>query len=107
MPGYSRLRHRPRRRRRRHRSEVLRLENLDTDLPPPPGVQVVITCSDGDGLVDALLATTDSGDEVIVTDPVYAGMINRVRSAGAVPSLVPLSVVDGAGASISKRCEAR
>jgi aspartate/methionine/tyrosine aminotransferase len=121
--------------------EVLRLENLDTDLPPPPGVveatraavsvdeynsylpftgrddlkravaahvqrrsgiayeplnQVVITCSDGDGLVDALLATTDSGDEVIVTDPVYAGMINRVRLVGAVPSLVPLRVVEGA-----------
>ena len=33
-------------------------------------------------MLDALLATTDPGDEVILTDPTYAGMINRVRLAG-------------------------
>ncbi|MGH2725306.1 MAG: pyridoxal phosphate-dependent aminotransferase [Actinomycetota bacterium] len=115
--------------------DVLRLENLDTDVPPHPdaleatraavgtdeanswlpfrgkhdlrqavadqlaersGVaydpltQVVITCGEGDGMVDALFATTDPGDEVILTDPTYAGMINRVRIVGAVPRLVPL-----------------
>jgi len=120
--------------------EVLRLENLDTDLPVPEGVveatraavgedeynsylpftgrddlkeliaqrmtarsgvqhsadQVVITLGEGDGMVDALDATCDIGDEVILTDPTYAGMINRVRLAGCVPRLVPLEVVDGA-----------
>jgi len=120
--------------------DVLRLENLDTDLPPPaeaieatraaagldefnsylpftgrldvkravaahverrsgrtydPGTEVVITGGEGDGLLDALLALTDPGDEVLVTDPVYAGMINRVRLAGALPRLVPLEVRDG------------
>lgn len=110
--------------------DVLRLENLDTDLPPPPGVveatqeavarpeysswlpfsgrtdlkeavadhverrsgvrydpgsEIVITATDGSGLLDTLLATTDPGDEVVLTDPTYAGMINRVRLAGAVP----------------------
>ena len=98
--------------------EVLRLENLDTDLPVPDGVvaatrravgvdeynsylpfdgradlkaaiaahfgrrsrttvdpsQITITGGDGDGLNNALNATTDVGDEVIVTDPTYAGM---------------------------------
>lgn len=61
-----------------------------------PATQVVITCTDGDGLVDALFATTDPGDEVIVTDPVYAGMLNRVRLIGDVPRLVPLHARDGA-----------
>ncbi len=120
--------------------EVLRLENLDTDLAPPaeavaatreavgrddansylpftgrlelkdavaglverrsgqrydPASEVVITGGEGDGLLDAMLALTDPGDEVIVTDPVYAGMLNRVRLAGAVPRLVPLQVRDG------------
>ena len=115
--------------------EVLRMENLDTDLPPPPGVieatreavgqdeanswlpftgkdemkvaiaahvkrrsgveyealaEVIVTCGEGDAMLDSLLASTDLGDEVIVTDPTYAGMINRVRLAGAVPHLVPL-----------------
>jgi aspartate/methionine/tyrosine aminotransferase len=119
--------------------EVLRMENLDTDLPPPPGVieatreavgldeanswlpftgkdemkqaivehvkrrsgvnyealsEVTVTCGEGDAMLDSLLASTDLGDEVIVTDPTYAGMINRVRLAGAVPRLVPLRPAD-------------
>jgi len=120
--------------------EVLRMENLDTDLPPPPGVvdatrravgeieynswlpfsgrhdlkeavadhvearsglrydplsEIVITTADGDGLLDALLATTDPGDEVVLTDPTYAGMINRVRLAGGVPRFAECGPVDG------------
>jgi aspartate/methionine/tyrosine aminotransferase len=120
--------------------DVLRLENLDTDLLPPaqalratrdaveqrdanswlpftgkadlrraladqlqsragvtydPETQVVITCGEGDAMVDALCVTTDPGDEVILTDPTYAGMINRVRLVGAVPRLVPLHPKQG------------
>jgi aspartate/methionine/tyrosine aminotransferase len=115
--------------------EVLRLENLDTDVSPSeealratrdavgrdeanswlpftgkadlrravadqvrersgvafdPETQVVITCGEGDAMVDALFVATDPGDEVILTDPTYAGMINRVRIVGAVPRMVPL-----------------
>lgn len=40
-------------------------------------------------MFDALLATVQEGDEVIVTDPTYVGMISRVRMAGAAPVLVP------------------
>lgn len=121
--------------------DVLRLENLDTDLPPPPGVieatraairqneynsylpfsgrsdmkqavcehverrtgiryepesEIVITAGEGDCLLDVLLSITDPGDEIMVTDPTYAGMINRVRLAGAVPRFVPHVVRDGA-----------
>jgi len=120
--------------------DILRMENLDTDLSPPPGVveatrkavgdpgynswlpfsgrydlkevvadhvearsgvaydpysEVVITTAEGDGLLDALLATTDPDDEVILTDPTYAGMINRVRLAGAVPKFAECRVVNG------------
>lgn len=114
---------------------ILRLENLDTDVPPHPHVvdvtraavgrddansylpfsglevlkeavaafiqhrggpsydpytEIVITQGEGDNMLDALLALTDPGDEVIVTDPTYAGMIQRVRLVGAVPRFVPL-----------------
>ncbi|HEV7678926.1 MAG TPA: pyridoxal phosphate-dependent aminotransferase [Candidatus Dormibacteraeota bacterium] len=119
--------------------DVLRMENLDTDVPPPPPAleatrlaigpdetnswlpftgrddlkeavvayverhggpgydarQVVITCGEGDAMVDALFCLTDPGDEVILTDPTYAGMLNRVRLVGASPVLVPLLVQDG------------
>lgn len=54
--------------------------------------EVVITCGDGDNSNDALFATTDVGDEVILTDPTYAGMVNRVRLVGAIPRLVPMLV---------------
>nr|KMM63707.1 aspartate aminotransferase [Coccidioides posadasii RMSCC 3488] len=33
------------------------------------------------GILNVLLATVEVGDEVIVTDPTYAGLINRVRLA--------------------------
>jgi aspartate/methionine/tyrosine aminotransferase len=119
---------------------VLRMENLDTDLDPPPGVveatraaigtregnswlpftgrddlkeavadfierrggprydgrrEVVITSGEGTAMLDALFCLTDPGDEVLLTDPTYAGMINRVRLVGAIPRLVPLVVIDG------------
>jgi N-succinyldiaminopimelate aminotransferase len=115
--------------------EVLRLENLDTDVPPHPEAveatraavgrdeansylpfsgldemkeavaglirrrggaeydpygEIVITQGDGDNVLNALLALTDPGDEVILTDPTYAGMIQRVRLVGAVSRLAPL-----------------
>ncbi|WP_256301531.1 pyridoxal phosphate-dependent aminotransferase [Haloarchaeobius salinus] len=50
---------------------------------------VVITCSTGESVLDALLAMIDPGDEVVLTDPIYAGMINRTRLAGGEPSFVP------------------
>lgn len=121
--------------------DILRLENLDTDLLPPlaaieatraaigldsansylpftgqlaakqavaaqvagrtgvaydPSSEVILTSSDGDCLLDALLAVTDPGDEILMTDPTYAGMLNRVHLAGGLPRLVPMSASDGA-----------
>jgi aspartate/methionine/tyrosine aminotransferase len=118
-----------------HDPDVLRLENLDTDVRPHPAAieatraaldeddanswlpfngredlkaavadlvarrggpaydprrEIVITCGEGEAMLDALLCLTDPGDEVILTDPTYAGMLNRVRLAGAEPRLVPL-----------------
>ena len=102
--------------------DVLRMENLDTDIPPPavaleatraaigdddanswlpfngrhdlkeavaeyvrrrggpaydPHREIVITCGEGEAMLDALLCLTDPGDEVILTDPTYAGMAGR------------------------------
>lgn len=120
--------------------DVLRLENLDTDIPPPEEAmeatraaigedeanswlpftgrddlkeavaayierrggprydgrrEIVITSGEGDAMLDALFCLTDPGDEVVLTDPTYAGMVNRVRLVGAVPRLVPLQVSEG------------
>ncbi len=121
-------------------ASLLRLENLDTDLPPPAvafevsrraleedannsylpfvgqtglreaaaahaarlsGVayegrrNVVISAGGLSGILNVLLALIDVGDEVILTDPTYVGLINRVRLAGGVPRLVPFVPKDG------------
>ncbi len=55
-----------------------------------PYSEVVITDGDGSAVLNALLALADPGDEVLLTDPTYAGMLQRVRLVGAVPKLVPL-----------------
>ncbi len=120
--------------------DVLRLENLDTDIRPPEEAieatraaigeddanswlpftgrddlkhavaayierrggprydgarEIVITSGEGDAMLDALFCLTDPGDEVVLTDPTYAGMLNRVRLVGAEPRLAPLHVVGG------------
>ena len=119
--------------------DMLRLENLDTDVPPPTEAieatraaigtdeanswlpfsglddlkyavarhivrrggprynarNIVITCGEGDAMLDALYCLTNPGDEVLVTDPTYAGMVNRVRLVGAEPRFVPLSPATG------------
>ena len=117
-------------------AEVLRLENLDTDIPPPASAVAFTKNAAGDdnansylpflgldslrqaatklvsrqsgqdydwktecvisagglcGIFNTLLAVLEPGDEVLLTDPTYVGLINRVRLAGGVPRFVPMS----------------
>lgn len=121
-------------------SQMLRLENLDTDIAPPtaaieatlaavrrddansylpflgihalrraaaervsavagrsydPETECIVSAGGLSGVLNALLALLEPGDEVIITDPAYAGLLNRIRLAGGVPHLVPLVVVGG------------
>ena len=116
-------------------ADVLRLENLDTNIAPPPtaiahtkdatddddansylpffGLDVlrqaaamlvgqqsgqdydwktecVISAGGLSGIFNALLAVLEPGDEVLLTDPTYVGLINRVRLAGGVPRFLPM-----------------
>ncbi|WP_431931023.1 pyridoxal phosphate-dependent aminotransferase [Nonomuraea jabiensis] len=41
------------------------------------------------GILNTLLATVEPGQEVVLCDPVYAGLVNRVRLAGGIPRFVP------------------
>jgi aspartate/methionine/tyrosine aminotransferase len=50
---------------------------------------VIVTAGGLNGILNVLLATIETGDELILTDPTYAGLINRVRLAGGLPRLVP------------------
>ena len=110
--------------------DLLRLENLDTDVPPPaiarqvthaaveddaansylpfqghralreaaaghvgaatgsrydPGTQCVSVAGGLNGILNVLLATVEPGQEVVICDPIYAGLVNRIRLAGGIP----------------------
>jgi aspartate/methionine/tyrosine aminotransferase len=114
--------------------EMLRLENLDTDLPPPAAAiesthraidddaansylpfeghhelrqaaaahvsrisgahydtthECVSVAGGLNGVLNTLLATVEPGQEVVITDPAYAGLINRIHLTGGVPRHVP------------------
>jgi aspartate/methionine/tyrosine aminotransferase len=121
--------------------QLLRLENLDTDIRPPPvalaatraavdddaansylpfqghrslraaaarhvgriagrsydpGTECVSVAGGLNGILNTLLATVEPGQEVVLCDPVYAGLVNRVRLAGGVPRFVPaVATTDG------------
>lgn len=120
--------------------DILRLENLDTDLAPPEialrqteqsirsesnnsylpfigqsrlrnaaaahvsrisGVpydgdrNVIISAGGLSGILNVLLAIVENGDEVILTDTTYVGLINRVVTAGGNPKTVPFVAVNG------------
>lgn len=115
--------------------EVLRLENLDTDILPPASAirftkdatedddansylpffgldslrqaasalvgrqsgqaydwktECVISAGGLSGILNTLLAVVEPGDEVLLTDPTYVGLINRVRLAGGIPRYLPM-----------------
>ncbi|MBA2676703.1 pyridoxal phosphate-dependent aminotransferase [Ramlibacter sp.] len=56
----------------------------------------VISAGGLSGILNVLLATIEVGDEVIVTDPTYAGLLNRIRLAGGIPRFVPFTFQPGA-----------
>lgn len=118
--------------------DMLRLENLDTDLLPPADAldiseqqlrrddansylpffghdrlrqaatrlvernaglapasydwrrQCFISAGGLSGILNALLALIEPGDEVVMTSPTYVGLVNRVRLAGGVPRYIEL-----------------
>ncbi|MBZ5720601.1 MAG: pyridoxal phosphate-dependent aminotransferase [Acidobacteriia bacterium] len=118
-----------------HDPDILRLENMDTDIPPPDAAilathqaiendacnsylpfmgqhalreaaarhvsrlsgvaydwenQCIISAGGCNGILNTLLALLEPGDEVILNDPIYVGLLNRVRLAGGVPKFIPL-----------------
>ena len=117
-------------------ADVLRLENLDTNILPPPSAvaytkdatddddansylpffgldllrqaasslvgrqsgreydwktECVISAGGLSGIFNTLLAVLEPGDEVLLTDPTYVCLINRVRLACGVPRLLPMT----------------
>ena len=54
-----------------------------------PGTACVSVAGGLNGILNALLATVEPGQEVVLCDPIYAGLVNRVRLAGGVPRFVP------------------
>ena len=52
--------------------------------------ECVISAGGLSGIFNTLLAVIEPGDQVLLTDPTYVGLINRVRLAGGVPRYIPM-----------------
>lgn len=64
---------------------VSRVSGVDYD----PGRQCVSVAGGLNGILNALLATVEPGREVVIADPIYAGLVNRIRLVGGIPRHVP------------------
>ncbi|WP_018588620.1 pyridoxal phosphate-dependent aminotransferase [Salinispora arenicola] len=68
-----------------------------------PGTECVSVAGGLNGIFNALLATVEPGQEVVLVDPIYAGLVNRVRLAGGVPRFVPARATPD-GWSVDPQC---
>jgi N-succinyldiaminopimelate aminotransferase len=57
---------------------------LDWGASYDPEGEIVVSCGAGESLLNALLTLIDPGDQVLLTNPTYSGMAQRVRLAGGV-----------------------
>ncbi len=70
---------------------VSRLSGVDYDWKETTQI-----CAGGlNGILNVLLALVEPGDEVVMPDPIYIGLINRVRLAGGTPVFVPYRILEG------------
>lgn len=53
-----------------------------------PVRQCVSVAGGLNGILNVLLATVEPGQEVVICDPIYAGLVNRIHLVGAVPRFV-------------------
>jgi aspartate/methionine/tyrosine aminotransferase len=60
-----------------------------------PATECVSVAGGLNGILNTLLATVEPGQEVVLCDPIYAGLVNRVRLAGGVPRFVPAQAAPG------------
>ena len=67
----------------------------DWGLTYDPDREIVVTCGAGESLLNALLTLIDPGDRVLLTNPTYSGMAQRVRLAGGEQVFTSLVARDG------------
>ncbi|GAA2816304.1 pyridoxal phosphate-dependent aminotransferase [Crossiella cryophila] len=65
-------------------AHVGRIAGRDYD----PETECVSVAGGLNGILNTLLATVEPGQEVVLCDPIYAGLVNRVRLVGGVPRFV-------------------
>lgn len=77
------------------RAAVASRYRADWGLEYDPDGEIVISCGAGESMLNALLTLINPGDRVLLTNPTYSGMAQRVRLAGGRQVFTPL--VRGAG----------
>ena len=77
------------------REAIAERYEVDRGIASDPEREIVISCGAGESLLNALLTLIDPGDKVLLTNPTYSGMAQRVRLAGGVQVFTPLEPRNG------------
>jgi len=72
------------------REAVVARMRRSTGIEYDPNAECIVSAGGLAGILNVLLSILEPGDEVVLTDPTYAGLINRVRLAGGVPRFARL-----------------
>ncbi|HLI46905.1 MAG TPA: pyridoxal phosphate-dependent aminotransferase [Geobacterales bacterium] len=57
--------------------------------------EIVVTSGAGEAILDVLLSYVNAGDRVLMTNPTYNGMVQRVKLAGGIPVFIELDEKNG------------
>src|SRR5215207_6762821 len=60
-----------------------------------PETEITVTCGSTEGMIAAVMATVDPGEEVVIFDPYYENYMPDAIISGARPRFVPLYRTDG------------
>jgi aminotransferase len=76
------------------RQEIVKKLQRDNDISATTD-QLIVTVGAIEGLADAVMATVDPGDEVLLPTPTYSTHIRQVQIASGKPVMVPLLEEEG------------
>ena len=79
------------------REAIARKLKRENGIDADPASEIIVTTGGMAGIFSTLLALTDRGDEVLLTDPGWLGFEPMIRVAGATPIRIPLLQCDGFG----------
>ncbi len=80
--------------RERFRDAIAEKTKWHLGLEIDPDAEITVTCGSTEGMIAAMMATVDPGEEVVIFEPFYENYAPDAILSDAVPRYVPLRAPD-------------